>query len=196
MEFSDRILVEKAVENLQEINCSVIGNIVDSETSVCEEPFFSDEILSYADKYMAGDKSSKNGKLSSGVKGNIGAKSAGKVMAVSNKKLPADISEEKRKEIEKLTKETFKALGCSGVSRVDFLIDKDENKVYVNEINTIPGALSYYLWEASGKTFEKELDELVDIALKRHREKEKLTFSYDQNILAMQGTKTGAKGAK
>jgi D-alanine-D-alanine ligase len=196
MEFSDRILVEKAVENLQEINCSVIGNIVDSETSVCEEPFFSDEILSYADKYMAGDKSSKNGKLSSGVKGNIGAKSAGKGMAVSNKKLPADISEEKRKEIEKLTKETFKALGCSGVSRVDFLIDKDENKVYVNEINTIPGALSYYLWEASGKTFEKELDELVDIALKRHREKEKLTFSYDQNILAMQGTKTGAKGAK
>ena len=193
MEFSDRILVEKAVENLQEINCSVIGNIVDSETSVCEEPFFSDEILSYADKYMAGDKSSKNGKLSSGVKGNIGAKSAGKGMAVSNKKLPADISEEKRKEIEKLTKETFKALGCSGVSRVDFLIDKDENKVYVNEINTIPGALSYYLWEASGKTFEKELDELVDIALKRHREKEKLTFSYDQNILAMQ---TGAKGAK
>ncbi|MCI8277000.1 MAG: D-alanine--D-alanine ligase [Clostridia bacterium] len=196
MEFSDRILVEKAVENLQEINCSVIGNIVDSETSVCEEPFFSDEILSYADKYMAGGKSSKNGKLSSGVKGNIGAKSAGKGMAVSNKKLPADISEEKRKEIEKLTKETFKALGCSGVSRVDFLIDKDENKVYVNEINTIPGALSYYLWEASGKTFEKELDELVDIALKRHREKEKLTFSYDQNILAMQGTKTGTKGAK
>ncbi len=196
MEFSDRILVEKAVENLQEINCSVIGNIVDSETSVCEEPFFSDEILSYADKYMAGGKSSKNGKLSSGVKGNIGAKSAGKGMAVSNKKLPADISEEKRKEIEKLTKETFKALGCSGVSRVDFLIDKDENKVYVNEINTIPGALSYYLWEASGKSFEKELDELVDIALKRHREKEKLTFSYDQNILAMQGTKTGAKGAK
>ncbi len=196
MEFSDRILVEKAVENLQEINCSVIGNIVDSETSVCEEPFFSDEILSYADKYMAGGKSSKNGKLSSGVKGNIGAKSAGKGMAVSNKKLPADISEEKRKEIEKLTKETFKALGCSGVSRVDFLIDKDENKVYVNEINTIPGALSYYLWEASGKSFEKELDELVDIALKRHREKEKLTFSYDQNILAMQGTKTGTKGAK
>ena len=104
MEFSDRILVEKAVENLQEINCSVIGNIVDSETSVCEEPFFSDEILSYADKYMAGGKSSKNGKLSSGVKGNIGAKSAGKGMAVSNKKLPADISEEKRKEIDQYRK--------------------------------------------------------------------------------------------
>lgn len=196
MEFSDRIIVEKAVVNLQEINCSVMGNIVDSETSVCEEPFFSDEILSYADKYMAGGKSSKSGKTGALAKGAIGAKSAGKGMAVSNKKLPADISEEKRKEIEKLTKETFKVLGCSGVSRVDFLIDKDTDKVYVNEINTIPGALSYYLWEASGKSFEQELDELIEIALKRQREKEKLTFSYDQNILAMQGTKTGSKGIK
>lgn len=196
MEFSDRIIVEKAVVNLQEINCSVMGNIVDSETSVCEEPFFSDEILSYADKYMAGGKSSKSGKTGTPAKGAIGAKSAGKGMAVSNKKLPADISEEKRKEIEKLTKETFKVLGCSGVSRVDFLIDKDTDKVYVNEINTIPGALSYYLWEASGKSFEQELDELIEIALKRQREKEKLTFSYDQNILAMQGTKTGSKGIK
>lgn len=190
MEFSDRILVERAVQNLQEINCSVIGNIVESETSVCEEPFFSDDILSYSDKYMGGSKGSKSGK------GVSGAKSKGKGMAISDKKLPADISEEKRKEIERLTKETFKVLGSAGVSRVDFLIDKDTDKVYVNEINTIPGALSYYLWEASGKTFEQELDELVEIALKRHREKEKLTFSYDQNILAMQGTKTGVKGSK
>ena len=74
-------------------------------------------------------------------------------------------------------------------------MDKDTDKVYVNEINTIPGALSYYLWEASGKTFEQEMDEVIDIALKRYREKEKLTFSYDQNILAMQGSsKMGLKG--
>ena len=192
MEFSDRVIVENAVENLKEINCSIIGNIAESETSVCEEPFFSDEILSYADKYMGG---SKNKGVAS-AKGIAGAKAGGKGMAVSDKKLPADISDEKRKEIQKLTKETFKVLGCSGVSRVDFLMDKETEKVYVNEINTIPGALSYYLWEASGKTFEQELDELIDIALKRHREREKLTFSYDQNILAMQGSKTGVKGMK
>ena len=117
-------------------------------------------------------------------------------MAGSDKKLPADISDEKRDEIQKLTKETFKVLGCSGVARVDFLMDTKTDKVYVNEINTIPGALSFYLWEATGKSFEKELDELVDIALKRHREREKLTFSYDQNILAMQGSKMGTKGMK
>lgn len=196
MEFSDRIIVENAVENLKEINCSVIGNIVDSETSVCEEPFFSDEILSYADKYMGGSKSNKGAGIKGGAKGIAGAKAGGKGMAVSDKKLPADISDEKRDEIQKLTKETFKVLGCSGVARVDFLMDKKTEKVYVNEINTIPGALSYYLWEATGKSFEKELDELIDIALKRHREREKLTFSYDQNILAMQGGTKGSKGMK
>ena len=113
-----------------------------------------------------------------------------------NKKIPADISKEKTEEIQNLTKEVFKVLGCSGVSRVDFLIDLETDKVYVNEINTIPGALSFYLWEASGKTFEKELDEIIEIAIKRHRDKEKLTFSYDQNILAMQGGVKGAKGMK
>lgn len=87
-------------------------------------------------------------------------------------------------------------MGCSGVARVDFLIDTKTDKVYVNEINTIPGALSYYLWEATGKSFEKELDEIIEIAIKRHRDREKLTFSYDQNILAMQGGVKGAKGTK
>ena len=82
MEFSDRIIVENAVENLKEINCSVIGNIVDSETSVCEEPFFSDEILSYADKYMGGSKSNKGVGIKGGAKGIAGAKAGGKGMAV------------------------------------------------------------------------------------------------------------------
>ncbi|MGN1298595.1 MAG: D-alanine--D-alanine ligase family protein [Candidatus Scatovivens sp.] len=188
MEFSDRILVEKAIENLKEINCSVIGDIAETEASVCEEPCFEDDILSYTDKYMAGGKTN-----SKGIKGML-QKSGGKGMAVSNKKLPADISDEKREEIQKLAKETFKVLGCSGVSRVDFLIDKDTDTTYVNEINTIPGALSYYLWEASGKTFTQELDEVIDIAIRKHEEKEKLTVSYDQNILAMQGPKMGSKG--
>ena len=189
MEFSDRILVEKAIENLKEINCSVIGDICQTEASVCEEPCFEDEILSYADKYLGSSKGAAKG-----VKGSAPAK-GGKGMAVSNKKLPADISDEKRDEIQALAKETFKVLGCAGVSRIDFLIDMNTDKAYVNEINTIPGALSYYLWEASGKSFKEELDEIIGIAIRKHNEKEKLTVSYDQNILAMQGSpKMGSKG--
>lgn len=199
MEFADRIIVEKAVEKLKEINCSAIGNLTEVETSICEEPFFSDEILSYTDKYI-GDGKTKGGTIGGGKGSTIkfgpqkGSKSTNNEF--SNKKIPADISKEKTEEIQNLTKEVFKVLGCSGVSRVDFLIDLETDKVYVNEINTIPGALSFYLWEASGKPFEKELDEIIEIAIKRHRDKEKLTFSYDQNILAMQGGVKGAKGTK
>ena len=200
MEFTDRVIVEKAVENLKEINCSVIGNLTESEASICEEPFFSDEILSYTDKYI-GDGKSKGGTISAGKGTSVkfsGQKGGEKGVNTqfSNKKIPADISKEKTEEIQNLAKEVFKVLGCSGVSRIDFLIDTKTDKVYVNEINTIPGALSYYLWEATGKSFEKELDEIIEIAIKRHRDKEKLTFSYDKNILAMQGGTKGAKGTK
>ena len=196
MEFADRIIVEKAVEDLKEINCSVIGNLTETEASICEEPFFSDEILSYTDKYI-GDGKSKGGTIGGGKTGSpkLGGQK-GETPQFANKKIPADISKEKTEEIQKLSQEVFKVLGCSGVSRIDFLIDQKTDKVYVNEINTIPGALSYYLWEATGKPFEKELDEIIEIAIKRHRDKEKLTFSYDQNILAMQGAVKGAKGGK
>lgn len=196
MEFADRIIVEKAVEDLKEINCSVIGNLTETEPSICEEPFFSDEILSYTDKYI-GDGKSKGGTIGGGKTGSpkLGGQK-GETTQFANKKIPADISKEKTEEIQKLAQEVFKVLGCSGVSRIDFLIDQKTDKVYVNEINTIPGALSYYLWEATGKSFEKELDEIIEIAIKRHRDKEKLTFSYDQNILAMQGGVKGAKGGK
>lgn len=200
MEFADRVIVEKAVEDLKEINCSVIGNQAEQEASVCEEPFFSDEILSYADKYI-GDGKSKGGTIGGAktVSAKSGMKSGGAKSGenqFSNKKIPADISKEKTEEIQNLAKEVFNILGCNGVARVDFLIDKKTDNVYVNEINTIPGALSYYLWEATGKTFEQELDEIIELAIKRQRDREKLTFSYDQNILAMQGGCKGAKGTK
>ncbi len=201
MEFADRIIVEKAVEKLKEINCSAIGNLTEVETSICEEPFFSDEILSYADKYI-GDGKTKGGTIGGGKGSTIkfgaqkGSTKTGGNNQFSNKKIPAEISKEKTEEIQNLTKEVFKVLGCSGVSRVDFLIDTETDEVYVNEINTIPGALSFYLWEATGKSFTQELDEVIEIAIKRHRDKEKLTFSYDQNILAMQGGTKGTKGIK
>ena len=200
MEFADRVIIEQAVTDLKEINCAVIGNLSDSETSICEEPIFTDEILSYADKYI-GDGKTKGGTIGGEKAGAVktaGMKSGGKTSGSSdgnftNKKIPADISKEKSEEIQELTKAAFKTLGCSGFSRVDFLMDNKTGKVYINEINTIPGALSFYLWEASGKSFEEKLDQAIDIALKRYRERQSLTFSYDQNILAMQG---GVKGSK
>ena len=114
-------------------------------------------------------------------------------MASLKRKLPAEISEDMKKQIQSLACETFRVLGCRGVSRIDFLIDNDTNEIYVNEINTIPGALSYYLWEATGTKFEEEIDNIIELAFKRERERKQLTFSYDQNILDLGG---GIKGAK
>lgn len=121
MEFADRVIIEQAVTDLKEINCAVIGNLSDSETSICEEPIFSDEILSYADKYI-GDGKTKGGTIGGGKAGAVktaGMKSGGKTSGSSdgnfaNKKIPADISKEKSEEIQELTKAAFKTLGCSG----------------------------------------------------------------------------------
>ena len=183
MQFSDRVMIENAIVNLKEVNCSVLGDVSNAMPSECEEPVGSDEILSYTDKYMSGSKTKAGN-----VENNGGAKQG---MASLKRKLPAEISDEMKAEIQKYAVETFKVLGCNGVSRIDFLVDKDTNEIYVNEINTIPGALSYYLWEATGKTFAEEIDDLVNISLKRKRERDNLVFSYDQNILALNGNKIG-----
>lgn len=174
--YSSRLIVEHMVENLHEVNCSVLGDCDDYQTSVCEEPIKSGEILSYEDKYMGGTKGAKG-------------------MQASQKRIPADLPEDVTKTIRFYAGETFRVLSCHGVSRVDVIMDADNGKIYVNEINTIPGSLSFYLWEASGIPFDELMDRLVKLALKRKREQEKKTITYDQNIFAMGGgVKGGTKG--
>lgn len=165
--FAKQILVEKAIINLKEINCSVLGNIKDCMASECEEPISSGEILSYEDKYTSNN--SKN----QGSKG----------MTSLDRKLPADIDTKTKQAIQKYALETFKALNCNGVVRIDFMIDLDSDDIYVNEINTIPGSLAFYLWEATGIKYKEMLSKLIDLALIRQREESNLSFSYDTNIL-------------
>lgn len=175
--FSQRIIVEDMIEQLQEINCSVLGDADEHESSVCEEPIKTGDFLSYEDKYMGGSKSAKG-------------------MQASEKRIPADLPEELSEKIRHMAGETFRVLSCHGVSRVDVMIDRKDNSVYVNEINTIPGSLSFYLWEATGISFEKLMDRLVELALKRKRTTDRKTFTYDQNIFSLGGGVKGAKGAK
>ena len=176
--FADRILVERAIENLREINCSVLGNATDCRASVCEEPFMKDEILSYEDKYLSSGKS--------------------KGMASLGRKIPADLDEARSNEIRELACKIFKAIDGNGVVRLDFMIAKDTDTVYANEINTIPGSLAFYLWDATGLSYKDLLDEMITLAFKRAREKENITFTIDTNILAgvSFGGSKGAKGGK
>lgn len=175
--YSARIIVEHMVENLHEVNCSVLGDCDEYETSVCEEPIKSGEILSYEDKYMGGTKGAKG-------------------MQASQKRIPADLPDEVSTRIRFLAGETFRVLSCHGVSRVDVIMDADNGEIYVNEINTIPGSLSFYLWEATGLSFDKLMDRLVKLALKRQRQNNTKTLSYDQNIFALGGGVKGSKGVK
>ncbi|WP_290448363.1 D-alanine--D-alanine ligase family protein [uncultured Muribaculum sp.] len=175
--YSARLLVEHMVDNLQEINCSVLGDVDDYRMSVLEEPIKAGEILSYEDKYMGGTKGSKG-------------------MQSAQKRIPADLPEETTKRIQFLAGETFRVLSCHGVSRVDVIVDRTDGAIYVNEINTIPGSLSFYLWEATGLPFQELMDTLVKLALKRKRMQGLKTVSYGQNIFSLSGGIKGAKGVK
>lgn len=175
--FGPKVLVERAIMQLREINCAVLGDYEQAAASECEEPIFSDEILSYEDKYVAGSKSGSEG------------------MRTAKRELPANLTPERREEIRQMAVKTFQVLGCSGVSRIDFMIDKETDKVYVNEINPIPGSLAFYLWEPLGKPYAQLLDDMVKLALKREREEKSMMTSFDSNIL-QNANLSGAKGVK
>ncbi len=173
--YSDSVLVERAVQNLREINCSVLGDKTECMASPCEEPFGNDEILSYEDKY----------KNSSKTKG----------MASLKRKIPADIPDAVTESIREFACRTFKAIGGHGVVRIDFLMDNQSKEIFVNEINTIPGSLAFYLWEAAGMKYSEMLDKLISLAFSRQRKRENLRFEIDTNILSQCGS-FGAKGSK
>ncbi len=175
--YSKQILVEHAISNLREINCSVLGDEEEAIPSVCEEPMHKDKILSYEDKYLGNSKGGSKGMVS------------------VSRKIPADITEEQREYIQEMAVKAFKALNCCGVSRIDFLINSDDESIYFNEINTIPGSLAFYLWEESGLNYKELLTKLVNLALKRKRKEESIAFSFDTNILD-QNSFSGAKGVK
>ncbi|GAK05525.1 D-alanine-D-alanine ligase [Geomicrobium sp. JCM 19037] len=145
LEYASKLVIEPLIGELKEINCSVLGDTEHAEASVLEEVLKTEEILSYADKYQG---SSNGGSKSSG-----GSKGTSGGMESTDRIIPAPVSDERTEEIQSLGVRTFKALGCGGVSRIDFMIDETTDSVYVNEINTIPGSLSFYLWDLPAKTF-------------------------------------------
>lgn len=172
----DRVcLLEPAAQGGIEVNCAAIGRPgVRARASVCEQPVASAGLLSFEDKYMRSGKPE-------------GMKSAQRL-------IPAPIGEALTERVRQLACAAFAAFGCAGVTRVDFLIDAQE-RVYINELNTIPGSFSFYLWEPAGLPFGELLDELLDLALADHHEKQRTTTVFDTNLLALRagGEKAGEK---
>ena len=188
IQYDTKIVVEEVVQNLKEVNIAVMGNYEHQKVSEIEEVLSGNKFLTYADKYIGGGK----GKL----KGAKTSTKFSKGMASTNRKLPAEISDKMRKEVEEIAVKAFKVLGSSGNCRIDFLIDDKAGKVYINEINSIPGSLAFYLWDAKGIDFTDLLDEMITIGIKDYKKRISKTHSFESNILSGFAANGGVKGMK
>lgn len=170
-EFDNKVVCETQIQNLREFNCSAMqdqdGNILISEV---EEPAIKDEILSFKSKYLSGGKSVKGGEKMRG-------------MASLSRRFPANISKKLKEKIQQQTKLIYSKLGLCGVVRVDFLFDKTEELLFLNEVNTIPGSLAYYFWKPYFKTESLFLDNLIQSAIRLFEKNKPKTTVFDSCIL-------------
>jgi D-alanine-D-alanine ligase len=173
--YDSHLLVEEAVSPLIEINCSVLGTPEENRVSVCERPMGREELLSFADKYQQEE----------GAKG----------MASADRVIPADIDPKLAEKIQSTAKKVFSTIQAAGLARLDFLVNGDTNDFYFNEINTIPGSFSFYLWKESNIGFKELLEELITIAVEQHQKKNGRVQSYETNLLSQKAVK-GMKGLK
>lgn len=176
-EYDRRILVEQGLDSPKEINCSAMGFGDDVTASVCEMPCSADEFLTFSDKYLSGGKNQAS-------------------MEALARRIPAPISEEMTKRIQKMSVDIFKLTDCKGVVRIDYICDKNLEHLYVNEINTIPGSLAFYLWEPLGISYQQLIDKLIDYAMLAHKAKKSNNFAFDSEIIAKfaSGSQKGGKG--
>lgn len=159
--YDERIIVERAVENAIEVNCAVLGNADYQEASSLEYPKSWSSFLSFDEKYIARNNAQTN-------------------LKKETKKLSRSVE----MQIQEIAKRAFKIFDCSGVVRIDFLVDKKQNKIYLNELNSIPGSLAFYLFKEQGYSFEKLITRLIEFAKTKMETKLSNKYSYSSNALA------------
>ncbi|HOJ64850.1 MAG TPA: D-alanine--D-alanine ligase family protein [Spirochaetota bacterium] len=176
--YDKRILIEKGVENSVEVNCSVIKIDNEIKTSALEEPVKWEKFLSFEDKYLR-----SNGKIKSGLEN-------------MSRIIPARISDEIKTQIEEYSKKVYRAIDCKGVVRIDYILNSERDKVYINEINTIPGSFSFYLWEPLGISFSKLLDIIIEESIKDFEDRKNNIYKFDSALMEKIKRFSGAKGTK
>lgn len=177
IEYDNKIIVEEKIMNLTEVNISVLGNYESQKLSEIEQVMTDNSLLTYDDKYINGSK--KLGKSG---------------MASASRKIPANIPSKLKEDVRNIAIEAFRAVGLSGDVRIDFLVDEKKKKVYINEINSCPGSLAFYLWDAAGKSFTSLLDEMINIGVKDYKKRVNKTHSFKTNILSGYSGLKGCKG--
>jgi D-alanine-D-alanine ligase len=167
------LLIESAVVGCIEVNASVLGDDRHIDVSVLEQPISWEQFLTYEEKYL---------------RGNDGMKSAERL-------IPAPISAELTEHIQDLARRAFRAIDGRGIARIDFLVRPEDNTVYLNEINTMPGSLSFYLWAETSLQPRQLVERLIAIAMDAHAQKRRNTYDYHTNLIALTAMR-GAKGSK
>lgn len=162
LHYDDKILIEESVENLIEVTLPIMGND-ELQLAAIERPLNKTEFLDFNDKYL------KGGKKTSGT--------------YLNREIPAKIDEDLAKQVEDLGKKTYRILGCSGIARIDFLIDGAKKQVYVNEVNTLPGSLYHHNWKTIGVSGVELVTKLVALAEEGFRERQNITYTFNSDIL-------------
>lgn len=167
LHYDNKVLVEEGVENLIEVTLPMIGNDV-VEFAAVERPMNKAEFFDFNDKYLAGGK--KTGGVNS-----------------QYSEIPANIGAELTDRVKALGERTYKILGCSGIARVDFLIDSFTNTIYVNEVNTLPGSLYSHNWRKTGLSNVDLINKLISFAEQRFAENQKTTLTFNSTILQKSG---------
>ena len=195
LRYDEKVVVEKAVTALREVNCSVLGSPREAQASVLEEPVRSsgEALLTFEEKYQRGGSAKGGAKNGPSVSGSKSGGAAG--MASLDRLIPAPLSETDTAAARAMAVQVFRLFECSGVARIDFLLDDADGQLYFNEINTIPGSLSFYLWEPSGVPFPTLLDRMIRLALERHAAEAGRIRTYDTNLLST-ASLGGLKSAK
>lgn len=179
IKYDEKIVVEAMVPNLLELDCAVLGANNKMECSLIGEMMTKNDFLTFEDKYIGngGKKGPKNGNK----------------ISTSGFKIPADVDKEIEEKIYTEAQKAFRALNLSGVTRFDFLVNKETKEVFVNEPNTIPGCLAFFFFTPKGKKYPKLLDELINGAIKEYKNSQKKVTSFESNVLS---TYNGSKGVK
>lgn len=163
LHYDNKVLVEEGVENVMDVTCCVIGND-ELQTSLLQESVFAKDLFNFEDKYLEG-----------------GGAQLGK--AQDSLVIPARLDASLTLAIQNTAKEVYHALGCSGIARVDFLVDKTTNKFYANEVNPLPGTLYHHLWKKSGVELEELLEKLIKFAEEKYEQKKSVNFTFESNVL-------------
>jgi D-alanine-D-alanine ligase len=173
LNFDRRILIEQALVGGIEINCALMGSDTAIRASVLEQPVSWEQFLTYEEKYLRGGE---------------GMKSAERI-------IPAPLAPDMTQQIQEIAVRAFQAIDGRGTARIDFLVKPDSSAIYLNEINTMPGSLAFYLWHDMGMTAADVTTQLITLAQQAHAEKRRTSYDYQTNLVALTAAR-GLKGVK